>query len=256
MKFLKQYIIINSAFIGFCAFSQDISGTALYEIKLAEDVLSYPAKLNFSEHKSIFMYKNHEENRWERDEGIGSFQVIYTDSIGELVIRDETKEHLRIRSFCQRQPYTFTDNVAFEWHLTEETRLIGELLCKKATTSFRGRKYQAWYCPEIKSKSGPWKFFGLPGLIIEVSDQSNDVNIKFLSLKVDDSVESIVSNSISNETTLFEFVKCLDEEWVKAIEKNKADIARLQAKFPDIEISDNGGSERKRKEVATELEYE
>lgn len=82
MKYLYQIILLF--FASFQSYSQTISGTAIYSIKLAEDVLSYPAILKFNGNNSKFQYKNHENNRWERNEGDESFQVIYTDSIGKL----------------------------------------------------------------------------------------------------------------------------------------------------------------------------
>ena len=35
---------------------------------------------------------------------------------------------------------------------------------------FRGRTYKAWYTMEIEIEEGPWKFHGLPGLIVEIAD--------------------------------------------------------------------------------------
>lgn len=42
--------------------------------------------------------------------------------------------------------------------------------CRKAVCTYRGRAYEAWYCPDIPVSLGPWKFSGLPGLIMSVRD--------------------------------------------------------------------------------------
>lgn len=60
------------------------------------------------------------------------------------------------------------------WTLTEETKTIKDLACKKATMRFRGRDYVAWYAVDIPLDCGPWKFHGLPGLIVELADTDND----------------------------------------------------------------------------------
>jgi len=42
--------------------------------------------------------------------------------------------------------------------------------CKKAATRFAGRNYTAWFTMEIPVSEGPYKFYGLPGLIVYVED--------------------------------------------------------------------------------------
>lgn len=44
--------------------------------------------------------------------------------------------------------------------------------CQKAATSFRGRKWEVWFTTEIPISSGPWKFSGLPGMILKATDNS------------------------------------------------------------------------------------
>lgn len=61
-----------------------------------------------------------------------------------------------------------------EWQLTEGDSTILGYACKRAETSFRGRKYVAWYAPELELPYGPWKFGGLPGLIFDVVDSEGE----------------------------------------------------------------------------------
>ncbi len=78
----------------------------------------------------------------------------------------------------------------FDWKLTSETKKIGNYTCYKAyfnkkikrtiVTEVDGvsQKVQkneilktiAWYTPEIAINTGPGKYHGLPGLILEVND--------------------------------------------------------------------------------------
>jgi GLPGLI family protein len=61
----------------------------------------------------------------------------------------------------------------FDWTLTKDTLTVCGYLCKKATTTFRGRNYEAWYSTEIPISDGPWKFNGLPGLILKAKDDQS-----------------------------------------------------------------------------------
>ena len=57
-----------------------------------------------------------------------------------------------------------------KWQLQEGTDTVAGYDCQKATLNFRGRNYTAWFTTEIPISEGPWKLFGLPGLILKVED--------------------------------------------------------------------------------------
>jgi GLPGLI family protein len=59
---------------------------------------------------------------------------------------------------------------AQNWELYDDTLTVLGYLCQKATCKFRGRNYTAWFAVDIPINNGPWKFGGLPGLILKVYD--------------------------------------------------------------------------------------
>ena len=61
----------------------------------------------------------------------------------------------------------------FNWKITSNTATVAGYVCQRATTSFAGREYEAWFTREIPILEGPYKFYGLPGLIIKVNDTRN-----------------------------------------------------------------------------------
>ncbi|RZK79204.1 MAG: GLPGLI family protein [Pedobacter sp.] len=65
----------------------------------------------------------------------------------------------------------FEENLGkLNWQLEEGTDTIASYVCQKATLKFRGRNYTAWFTPDVPVSDGPWKFSGLPGLILKVED--------------------------------------------------------------------------------------
>lgn len=60
---------------------------------------------------------------------------------------------------------------SLEWNFSyEETYSIMGYDCRKAAAEFAGRNYTAWFTPEIPLPFGPYKFGGLPGLILKLED--------------------------------------------------------------------------------------
>lgn len=64
----------------------------------------------------------------------------------------------------------FEDIPELSWTIQNERKSIQQYSCQKAITKFRGREYEAWFTPEIPIREGPYKFGGLPGLILEMQD--------------------------------------------------------------------------------------
>jgi GLPGLI family protein len=67
----------------------------------------------------------------------------------------------------------YDEQVTFNWKLINENKMISGYNCKKATVEFEGRKWIAWYANDIPVNAGPYKFYGLPGLILGLSDTDN-----------------------------------------------------------------------------------
>jgi len=66
-----------------------------------------------------------------------------------------------------------TELVLFQWKILPNTHEMFGYAVQKATTSFAGRDWVAWFAPEIPISDGPYKFNGLPGLIVLLHDTRN-----------------------------------------------------------------------------------
>lgn len=54
-----------------------------------------------------------------------------------------------------------------QWEIGDSTAVILGYECQSATTDYHGRRWTAWFTTDIPLPFGPWKFHGLPGLILK-----------------------------------------------------------------------------------------
>jgi GLPGLI family protein len=128
--------------------------------------------------------------------------------------------------------------ITFNWKLSkDETKKIGGYLCKKANLDWRGRKYTAYYTEEIPLLTGPYKFKGLPGMILEISTGNSSSFHSWVAKKIQypiiylkNEVPSLTDNSYQ-KINLKQFINI--KQRLKE-EKYKAHRARLGK---DVEIT-------------------
>ncbi len=219
-------------------YSQPVNNKATYSIKLVRDFFDFDATLIFNSHKSFFVTKQHKGPVWFIDDMAHyNTQEIITDTIGYIVYRDFKTKKALVREFCKvKEPLVYEDNIEIKWELGDESKSIQGIKCKNAFTTFRGRRYEAWYAPEIPTEAGPWKFNGLPGLITKVHDTKGKISILIKSFNTK-SNDKIDIKDLKINTTITEANMCLDKEWQKHRKHHALAIAKVQAEFPDVEIS-------------------
>ena len=66
------------------------------------------------------------------------------------------------------------------WKISPEKMVIGEFNTQKAETDFGGRHWIAWFSTALPFPYGPYKFSGLPGLILKISDTENKYDFNFI----------------------------------------------------------------------------
>lgn len=66
--------------------------------------------------------------------------------------------------------YSYEEKPDLKWKISSTKEKIGIHSTQKATTDFGGRRWTAWFTTDIPIQDGPYKFSGLPGLIVKLED--------------------------------------------------------------------------------------
>jgi len=130
-------------------------------------------KIDFKHNRSMFLTSKGNLKGGATQKGV-NIRVIQK-SVEGYTVMDKSKDSLKTKLAINNGTYLVLETIpVFKWTIdSKETKKIGNYVCKKATTYFRGRNYLAWYAVDIPTQFGPWKFNGLPGLILEVYDETN-----------------------------------------------------------------------------------
>ncbi len=217
---MKTYFSILM-FLGIVTmYAQDFQGVAVYQSKTTFDFSFDDSRfskerqkqmkdrmkqfgektffLTFTKTQSIFK----EEEKIEQP-GQGRMRMFGGFNSGILFKDTKNKTYSnQVESFSKN--FLVKDSLPeYEWKFEEETKLVGENLCFKATTvkEVSNRRMgpprrdtkendsipktkiitvTAWYSPDIPINNGPNNYWGLPGLILEL----NEGNTQYICTKI------------------------------------------------------------------------
>lgn len=111
------------------------------------------------------------------------------------------------------------------WEILPETKEVAGFVAQKAKASFSGRDYTAWFTTEIPISEGPYKFRGLPGLILEISDNNDYYTFKLNGFKE------------LNDEILIEFEP---EDYLEVSRERFLEIKQEYAENPFIKMENSG----------------
>lgn len=84
-----------------------------------------------------------------------------------------------VESIGSKQVY-YQEDRKMNWEISPQISDFNNYKVQKATMTFGGRIWTAWFAPEIKISDGPYKFLGLPGLILKLEDDKGDYRFTFV----------------------------------------------------------------------------
>lgn len=154
-------------------------------------------------------------------------QNIKGDSLGNIIIIDFQKDSIDSRQFFSNKYYQISQkNINFNWKITNESKKIAGFNCIKAICEYNQREFIAWFTKEIPISDGPWKFNGLPGLIIEISTKDESITYSLTGLKKRDN---------KNEKFIFPYSKTMtvDEYRDQTFKEYQNQFKYMKSKNPN-----------------------
>lgn len=156
---------------------------------------------------------------------------------------NKDSNHYHIQSSVDGLIFKFKDEVTpLKWELLDEVKQVHNYKAKKAKTKAFGKHWIAWYTEKIPVSYGPYKFQGLPGLILELYDEGNNFKFDLVEAKVDTTNYSIyeTANEVNSKRSEF-------EDKIKAYKNNPE---RISMKTGDDVARDKNLLEQRKKQVA------
>lgn len=81
--------------------------------------------------------------------------------------------------------FKYKDNSKRYWKILKEKSEILGFKVRKAELEFEDRKWEAWFTDEISIPYGPYKFSGLPGVVLKIISLDGEYNFEAISVEKD-----------------------------------------------------------------------
>lgn len=107
--------------------------------------------------------------------------------------------------------FKLTEKNPIKWKVSEETKIINNLKCQKATTNLYGRKWTAWFTQDITIQDGPYKFNNLPGLIVKIEDSEKNHSFELTEIKNIENLKLATDFENEKEITTKQLSQLFDE---------------------------------------------
>lgn len=131
----------------------------------------------------------------EEESGVDGGSVIHVKSENnDFIFKDHQSKYIYSIERVFLKPFLVKDSMnIFDWKMNESKIEILGYTCQQATTYYRGRNYTAYFTTEIPFQTGPWKFYGLPGLILQVESDDGLLKLNINKLAINTTKTDIVN---------------------------------------------------------------
>jgi GLPGLI family protein len=207
---MKLYIILLFLFKSIFSFTQTLTIEYEKKINAKEAIFTKTEvfRMIFNKNKSIFYGISNDSSKYQYNKFIENVKKIgvvklikmddntYDYSFNEMLYKDYTKDTLFLNDLIMNKMICIGEKInKIEWIIDNDLKkvILGKN-CISAKTNFRGRTYIAFFTTDIRGIStGPWKFDGLPGIILSVKSEDGYVSFEAVKMSIQN-IETEISN--------------------------------------------------------------
>ncbi|WP_312083775.1 GLPGLI family protein [Epilithonimonas hominis] len=144
------------------------------------------------------------------------------------------------------------------WKLVSETKVINSITCKKAEVNYKGRDWIAWYSTDIPFPYGPYKFSGLPGLIVKITDKTGDYDFELVKSEPSSKLKGkvVTVNKARYENPKIVTKKELDDARENARQNARQELESMGTAFSQDQKDNRPRLSEKEKEGYNPIELE
>lgn len=163
-------------------------------------------------------------------------------SVRYKILKKYPEFHIFTATNIGIDPYKVADDRKLVWKILADKQKIGEFNAQKATTEFAGRQWIAWFSTELPFQDGPYKFHGLPGLIVKLEDRSQTHQFELIGVsKFTPSPEKGSEFILKNKA-----IEINQKQYKKLFLENRNDPAKVirqaQASGAVFQLTDQNGN--------------
>lgn len=124
----------------------------------------------------------------------------YNQNLSYVIEKDYTKKTINFYDKFKTVNLLIPDNEIPKWKIEKEFSEINNMNCQKATANFKGRNWEAWFSKDYPVNDGPYRFSGLPGLLVSLKDSENDHVFNLIQIKKVSGIYPFVPKSVKQMT--------------------------------------------------------
>ncbi|AIY12302.1 GLPGLI family protein [Cellulophaga baltica] len=190
-----QKLTYLGIFLAFTTTAQSIQVEYDYILMMQEIQQEYSVKSKLTNDGTSSIYEIDHAGIMKNSQGTNNLddktELIIKSKRNEFVFKNFKEKKIFYRDRIGLKDFKIKDSLSnTQWNLTTNTKEILGYLCQEAKTTYGTREYTAYFTTQLNYPDGPWRFSGLPGLILEI--KSDDDFFKLIATSIATKKEKLV----------------------------------------------------------------